>query len=556
MSYKGYPRNRNKRRDNNLDVIPSYKNNKEAEIGELFWSRELGKLVFKKGVDDIVDYDSPQAGPAGPPGPAGPQGLPGTGGGGLEGTAYVFVAADGTPIENATELKAKYALAQTMTSQTITTSYAVSNVVENAGVYTVLFSNNNSLNAFYYGYNNVIINGTTYIINVTSISSSTGLQFTGITSGLTFTSIQRAVTNPLKVSLILAPGEYDFEDQTFVISDNLVDVVSLTGDADVKFIGFDSSAPSSIDAVQITANNILVKGIDVVEGAIKVGFNLQNLVVENCKGGVYSFSSIYNYGTLSSTFNNCIGKSVSFGGNNTGVQFNGIYNNCIGGDNSFSPYQGYLSGTFNNCTGRNNSFSPLQGGMSGTFNNCVAQGNSFGGNSVSLTGTFNNCKGLDYCFTSFYSYATFSNCRAESFSFYTRSFGQPTYNNCKGAYSCFNTQSNGNLDGTFTNCIAGDDSFGSFDYTNVYATFINCSAGYGAFAGGNNSVFAGKAVNCSGSYRCFGGGSFSSIPTRITGKIINCQLYSDNFIASTYFGPQGILAGCFDNSGFIASRTM
>lgn len=53
---QGYIKNRFKKRDDRSDLNPSYKRDTEAQIGELFFSRETGKLSFKKGVNDFVRY--------------------------------------------------------------------------------------------------------------------------------------------------------------------------------------------------------------------------------------------------------------------------------------------------------------------------------------------------------------------------------------------------------------------------------------------------------------------------------------------------------------------
>lgn len=76
MENSGYPKNRSKKRDNRSDIMTSLKHDAEAEIGELFWSREVGKLSFKKNIGEFVRYDSPQI-ITGPTGPIGPQGVPG-----------------------------------------------------------------------------------------------------------------------------------------------------------------------------------------------------------------------------------------------------------------------------------------------------------------------------------------------------------------------------------------------------------------------------------------------------------------------------------------------
>jgi hypothetical protein len=470
------------------------------------------------------------------------------GGGGLEGTQYVFVAANGTPLENATELLTKYELAKTKTSQIITTSYAVSNVAEIGGAYIVLFTNTNDANNFNYGFNNVIINNVSYVINVTNISPSFGLEFTGLPSGLSFTSISLVKTVVVKMTLILAPGEYDLNGQQLVVNDNLVNIISLTGNADVKLIG----VSSFVAAMRIIANNILVKGIEAVGSYILIGDGLNNLVVENCKGGAYSFTSWYPNSNISGTFNNCIGGSDSFA--SYGGNLSGTFNNCIGGSNSFSPMQGQLSGTFNNCKGDNSSFSPMQGNIFGTFNNCTGGSNSFTGSG--LYGTFENCKAEVASFTANSIFAVFNNCEATSNSFTGFNFNSEL-NNCKAGFNSFNCYPGENLSGTFTDCVAGGVSFGGTNNCRVSAKLINCQSGYQSFAGGVDSVFEGTAVNCYAESESFGSNPSSTITERIKGYIINCQIITGTlFPSSANFSPSGELAGCFDSSGFIDSRTL
>jgi hypothetical protein len=58
---QGYVKNRFKKRDDRSDLNPSYKRDTEAQIGELFFSRETGKLSFKKGVGDFIRYEDSQS---------------------------------------------------------------------------------------------------------------------------------------------------------------------------------------------------------------------------------------------------------------------------------------------------------------------------------------------------------------------------------------------------------------------------------------------------------------------------------------------------------------
>lgn len=73
MSYNGYPKNRNKKKDDRTDVMVSLKHDSEAEIGELFFSREAQKMSFKTNIGEFIRYAAPQliTGPVGPTGPAG-----------------------------------------------------------------------------------------------------------------------------------------------------------------------------------------------------------------------------------------------------------------------------------------------------------------------------------------------------------------------------------------------------------------------------------------------------------------------------------------------------
>jgi hypothetical protein len=124
---------------------------------------------------------------------------------------------------------------------------------------------------------------------VTNISPSFGLEFTGLPSGLSFTSISLVKTVVVKMTLILAPGEYDLNGQPLIVDDNLVNIISLTGNTDVKLTGLSSF----VAAMRIIANNILVKGIEAASSYIQIGDGLNNLVVENCKGGTFSFSTFF-----------------------------------------------------------------------------------------------------------------------------------------------------------------------------------------------------------------------------------------------------------------------
>ena len=153
-------------------------------------------------------------------------------------------------------------------------------------------------------------------------------------------------------------------------------------------------------------------------------------------------------------------------------------------------------------------------------------------------------------------FAVFNNCVATSDSFTGLYNFNSELNNCKAGFNSFNCYPGENLSGTFTGCFSLGLSFGGTNNCRVSAKLINCQSGFQSFAGGIDSVFEGTAVNCFADNESFGSRVSSTITERIKGKIINCQIISGNpFPSSANFGPSGQLAGCFDSSGFIPSRT-
>jgi hypothetical protein len=352
-------------------------------------------------------------------------------GGGLEGTQYVFVAADGTDVENAAELQAAYVTAQGMSP---------------------------------------------------------------------------SATN--RITVIAAPGNYNFSTD-FVMNTQYIDLVSLDGNRSIVFNG---SATLSI-----TANDVFVKGVDVLTKNFKIASSLNLLKVENCKGGNQSFGG-QGSTTVSGTFTNCIGGSSSFGGD-FGIA-SGVFTNCTGAQFSFGGNAGIASGVFTNCTGGLGAFGgdPLgnTGGLAnGTFNNCTGGDDSFGG-TAEASGIFTDCTGGD---TSFGSYGTasgtFTSCTGGYASFGAFSLASGTFTSCSGGEASFGGDG-GEASGTFTSCLGGDISFGSYGIAS--GTFTNCIGGSGSFGG-------------------FGLG--------LDGKLYYCRLTSGSF--ETVTSP-GITRLCIDGN--------
>lgn len=205
--------------------------------------------------------------------------------------------------------------------------------------------------------------------------------------------------NPLaadnRVKIIVGTGKYEFPNsKPFTLDTQYIDIVSLTGDADVFLYTTSANDILTVrDNIIVNTNNIFIKGIDAStevwvweynelrSGKFHITGDLENLALENCTGGDESFG--FNE-DASGTFINCTGGDYSFGSGNRTAS--GTFINCTGGAQSFG--NGIASGTFTNCTAGEGSFG--NGTASGTFTNCTGGANSFGSGGT-LTGTLKFC---------------------------------------------------------------------------------------------------------------------------------------------------------------------
>lgn len=198
-----------------------------------------------------------------------------------------------------------------------------------------------------------------------------------------------------RVALLVTPGKYSFSSD-FNIDTQYIDIVSLTGDRDILITGSNT--------LNVTANDVYLKGIDVYNKNFTIGDNLSLLKIKNCKGGDNSFGGTSDAipGATASIgimvtgkFVDCEGGDFSFGGN--GLAY-GTFLNCIGGNSSFG-FDCY--GTFENCTGENWSFGGENNIEGGNFKNCTGGENSFASIGDIKDGTV-----LESCIGGFESFAS------------------------------------------------------------------------------------------------------------------------------------------------------
>jgi hypothetical protein len=273
-----------------------------------------------------------------------------------------------------------------------------------------------------------------------------------------------------RITIVAAPGYYNFGTSTFTMDTPYIDLVSLDGGRNIIFNANYNVIIPAEGSISITANDVFVKGVDVQTKAFTIAGLLNLLRVENCKGGDQSFGGFSD--TTSGTFIDCIGGVDSWS-----APASGTYINCVGG---------------NNCFGSGAS-------SSGVFINCTAGLYSFGGSGAIASGTFTGCKGGLGSFAGLNGTASgiFIDCQGGDSSFGSRDTGIST----------------GNASGTFTRCQGGSSSFGGNGGT-ASGTFVDCIGGDGSF-GGNDSLtpetgtLSGKLHHCrltTGTFQTVSGG--------------------------------------------------
>jgi hypothetical protein len=274
----------------------------------------------------------------------------GGGSGALVGTNYIYVAANGTDTDNATELQAAYDAAKLLT---LTATNRIT-IVAGPGYYN-------------FGLTNFTMD--TQYIDLVSLDGNRSIVFNSTDpAGTLNVTANDVFVNGVDVS----PSNKGFN---IANSLSLLRVENCKG-GDYSFGG--SGGTSSGTFTNCNAGDYSFGG----SGGTSSG------TFTNCNAGGYSFGSFL--GTASGTFTNCTGGTNSFGSNSSIAS--GTFTNCTGGAESFG-YNDTASGIFRDCTGGNGSFGGNDGTASGTFTMCVGGIDSFaGGTSGTLTGKLFYCR--------------------------------------------------------------------------------------------------------------------------------------------------------------------
>lgn len=245
------------------------------------------------------------------------------GGGGLEGTNYIYVAANGTSIENATELQTAYNLAKTLTPT------ATNRITIIAGVGYYNLQANFVMDTPYIdlvsldGNRSIILNNTSNILRI----SSSNVFVKGVDSGNATFRVEPNLSNIKVENCKAGPGSfggnpiwdaYDTGTNSGTFIDCIGGEASFGDQASGTFIRCTGGSIS----FGLTASGIF---IDCTGTTTCFGVSLAPGTFTRCTSGNYGYG-----GTASGIFTNCIGGTNSFGNESSGV-----FTNCIGGTGSF-----------------------------------------------------------------------------------------------------------------------------------------------------------------------------------------------------------------------------
>jgi hypothetical protein len=364
------------------------------------------------------------------------------------------------------------------------------------------------------GNNYIVVYGNNNTVEQNGIELASKLNFAKIS---TPNGLPLSETN--RMTVLVAPGVYHlaFFINWLEMDTPYIDLVSLTGDADVFLTSLNSAT-----AIKVTSSDIKIKGFNLDSQHIIIENAYSNNYFENIIGGDYNFSNGNSGGFISGNFKNCEGKQSSFANasNNESLVFSKL-ENCIATDFSFG-YDIIIS-TLTNCSSLFGSFGYMQ--ISDSYlTNCTSREDSFG------------------CENGIYG-STLTNCTADGFSFgrnnvpgQTTSIENSILNNCKAGNNSFGVINRD--DSTFTNCIGGNECFGA---NSANATYKNCKGDRYSFGAGQLSwpdlIAGGNFYNCEAGVESFGT-NFSN------GNYSYCIAENNSFRGITQGGMGGYAAYC------------
>ena len=350
-----------------------------------------------------------------------------------------------------------------------------------------------------------------------------------------------------RFTVFVAPGVYSLYSIMFpelTLDTPYIDIISLSGEADVFITSTLSSVPLIVDT-----SDIRLRGINVGSQAIHIKSSYADNYFENIIGGNNNFSNPLPNDVISGNFKNCVGGLYSFGdADSSQTVIYSTFESCIAENWSF----GYTltDSNLKNCTATSNSFgySEITGS---TLIDCKATDFSFANDKGIDDSTLTNCIGGDRCFgsalsgTTYVTNSTLIDCTASESSF-SNYIENCVFRNCKARGQSFGNTSNLTIvseiiNTTFTDCTASAYSFGVRNVADV--TFTNCTALEESFGADQAN---GTYKNCTAGASSFGAGTQGWSTLIAGGQFYNCVADQNSF--GTNFA-NGVFHYCLCNGG-------
>jgi hypothetical protein len=360
----------------------------------------------------------------------------------------------------------------------------------------------------------------------------------------TATPYGAALSSTNRFTVLVAPGIYVLDTNDILLDTPYIDIISLSGEADIVISSTVSNVPITVDT-----SDIRLRGFNLGSQAIHIKSSYADNYFENIIGGNFNFSNPLSNDVISGNFKNCVGGLYSFGdADSSQTVIYSTFENCIAENWSF----GFTLSDSNlkNCTATSNSFgySEITGS---TLIDCKATDFSFANDKGIDDSTLTNCIGGDRCFgstlsgTTYVTNSTLIDCTASESSF-SNYIENCVFRNCKARGQSFGTTSNLTIlseiyTTTFTDCTASAYSFGVRNFANV--TFTNCTAFEESFGADQaNATYK----NCKAGANSFGAGTQGWSALIAGGQFYNCVADANSF--GTNFA-NGVFHYCLCNGG-------
>jgi hypothetical protein len=403
---------------------------------------------------------------------------------------------------------------------------------------------------------NFTLGGTNYIfVNANGTPAQNGAAVkSAYTAAQAMTPNGSAISAINRIVILLAPGYYTFNeavDGPFTVDQSFIDFESLSGNPDVYFSSiqvlstFASTKEMTLIGIDTTKNKYYSHGAFAISSAGNAG---EKIIVKNCVGGDYSFSS-FSRG-FRGLYDNCVGGNYSFCSTGDGTAPAGITPIVTGNFQNYGAIKNCTAGLFSFVAGINSISTPAGTIINyGTIENCTStDDNSFCYSEFRAQ----NAGVIKYCTSGIFSFVATNDAINTGNSVNTGSIINCTVTGSgvcvyAGA-SIANTSANNS--GFISNCtVTGAGGYGLVVNDGILiglnsGQILNCYIDGVGFCGesGQNQ---GLIIECTASGESF----CNNNPSGIFNDILRCTLLDDTFTVGATGGGRVVLG--IDTTGVV-----